>query len=417
LDQALSVAAILTVSLLVSFTLLPLIYYLFYKNQKLKIKSADSRLYSLVLANYKKHFNIIWHNKKIVLGSLLLTSPLVLALGLSLQNQGMPDINNFDHTLQISWNEPINIEQNLNRIHMLLKSIEGDYELMEGDVGTTQYLLQQEESQLNEANLFFSFKTIKQKELCLKKLDQTMKNNFPTASWQLQDAPNAFDQLFDDKKPYFELRFRDLSRNQPLAPQILNNLEKEIKELTQQDFYPGDGTAQESNAVININYDKLELFRIPHQTVKEALTRVFADKHIDDLTSFSETQHIIFKETESDLYSKMKGAMIINSKGVSYPLQEFVNFRFTNDYKTIIADNKGIYQGLNLDEKADVNILESFISKVAAESHMNLQLTGQYFQNKKNLHQLQLILLISLILLYFILAAQFESMLQPFIIM
>ena len=42
---------------------------------------------------------------------------------------------------------------------------------------------------------------------------------------------------------------------------------------------------------------------------------------------------------------------------------------------------------------------------------------GSYFTNRQMIEELCLVLVISILLLFFILAAQFESLLQPFIIL
>ena len=52
----------------------------------------------------------------------------------------------------------------------------------------------------------------------------------------------------------------------------------------------------------------------------------------------------------------------------------------------------------------------------AAESGLMLDFDGTYFEDLENLRQLVFVLLISVALLYFILAAQFESLVQPMIV-
>jgi multidrug efflux pump subunit AcrB len=415
-DQALSVAAILSVSLLVSFVLLPLLYKLFFKEGK-ETAGADSRLYLGILKNYKCLFRVIWQNRKLSYTFLLLLLPAALLLGLLLEQRGLPELEKREQLLQISWNEPLEVEGNRSRVAQLLQELKGSFELAEGDVGLQEYLLQQEENALDEALLYFKFQDIAQKAAAGKKLTTYLENHYPNARWKLKDAPNAFDQLFSSSQPYLEVQLSDFSGGKPMPPTKLRDLQAKLEQQSGSHFLAGAGTEQETAVRLSIDFDRLEQYKISYEELKERLQQLFSDSRIDELKSFGTSQLILFKEPAADFNTKLSSARLRNREGIEYPLQAFISHHFVQDYKTIVAGKNGIYQGMILGEQADVEKITPQIRKAVLAAQTNVNFAGQYFQDQENLRQLTLILFISVALLYFILAAQFESLLQPFIIL
>ena len=85
------------------------------------------------------------------------------------------------------------------------------------------------------------------------------------------------------------------------------------------------------------------------------------------------------------------------------PLQSLVRVTPGEDLKTITAGKNGEY------------IPFSFYDIDNAEQLMDF--SGSFFSNRQMLNELVVILFISILLMYFILAAQFESFLQPLIVL
>jgi multidrug efflux pump subunit AcrB len=415
-DQAVSVAAILSVSLLVSFMLLPLLYQLFFSRSQ-QSAGADSRVYIRILGAYKSLFRQVWQKKRLTLMLLLLLLPFALLLGLLLEQRGLPVLEKDDQLLQLSWNEPLDVDQNLHRVQNLLKALEGNFQLAEGDVGLQAYLMQQEENALDEALLYFKFNNPKQWSGATDKLSAYLKNHYPNARWQFKDAPNAFDQLFSSSQPYFEVQLSDLASGRPLAPEKIKEVQVRLEQQSGGRFLAGAGTEQETAVRLSIDFDRLEQYKISYQALTQKLRRLFSDSPIDELKSFGTSQAILFREPAADFNAKLSSARIRNAEGIDYPLQPFISYHFVQDYKTIVAGRNGIYQGMNLKGEGDVGKMVPQLRKAALAAQASANFSGQYFQDRNNLRQLSFILLISVSLLYFILAAQFESLLQPFIVM
>jgi multidrug efflux pump subunit AcrB len=111
----------------------------------------------------------------------------------------------------------------------------------------------------------------------------------------------------------------------------------------------------------------------------------------------------------------LRKTQIAASDSAYYTLSEFVDFHYDDHYKNVTADKTGIYQSVFVTSENPDSYKSDFI-KWGADKNLGVSMVGQYFKDQENIKQLIGILLISVLLLYFILAAQFESFIQPLIV-
>lgn len=99
-------------------------------------------------------------------------------------------------------------------------------------------------------------------------------------------------------------------------------------------------------------------------------------------------------------------------------LSTFVTATPTEDLKTIIAGKTGEYIPFSYYE---TNNVERIIEKVKAEAvkdtNWEVDFSGGFFSNRKMINEMIVILFVSIMLMYFILAAQFEDFKQPLIVL
>src|SRR5438128_1367888 len=82
----------------------------------------------------------------------------------------------------------------------------------------------------------------------------------------------------------------------------------------------------------------------------------------------------------------------------------------------IMWDKTGAFWSIVYDKNTPhITALQATLRKMAAENNFNIDFKGQYFENKEQIKVLWYILLIVLVLLYFILAIQYENLVLPVI--
>ena len=108
-----------------------------------------------------------------------------------------------------------------------------------------------------------------------------------------------------------------------------------------------------------------------------------------------------------------------DSKERNYvPLRELVRIVPDEDLKEITAGRNGEYIPFNFYGISNVpEVVENIRRAVGQDNRWDVSFSGSFFSNKKMMGELTVILFISILLMYFILCAQFESFLQPLIVL
>ena len=100
------------------------------------------------------------------------------------------------------------------------------------------------------------------------------------------------------------------------------------------------------------------------------------------------------------------------------PLSYFVRLSPGEDLKSITAGRNGEYVPFAFHDVQEPERLMRRVKQEAdATGRWEAQFGGSFFSNREMLDSLVVILLVSVLLMYFILAAQFESFLQPLIVL
>jgi multidrug efflux pump subunit AcrB len=100
------------------------------------------------------------------------------------------------------------------------------------------------------------------------------------------------------------------------------------------------------------------------------------------------------------------------------PLSAIIKISYQQDYKYITAGFYGEYYPLNINSenaKNDLKIVQPILKTF--EKDIDINISGSFLNNQALLDDMFTILLVSILLLYFILAAQFESLIQPLFIL
>ncbi len=108
--------------------------------------------------------------------------------------------------------------------------------------------------------------------------------------------------------------------------------------------------------------------------------------------------------------------------GNSYALREVADVNIDNGYAEIMHDNQQRVAIVGADITNDIDLgtmskeVQKIINNINHPNNVMIQMKGQVEEQQESFSSLQLILIISIILVYMIMAAQFGNLLQPFII-
>ncbi|GHE64117.1 efflux RND transporter permease subunit [Roseivirga thermotolerans] len=415
-DQAVSVAIILGTSLMVAFVLLPLLYRMFFQHHKGTIKE-DSFIFRGILKVYKLIYRALWRFRIVSFLLLLLLIPGCYWMVNFIDKKGLPEIEKTETLLQLSWNEPIDAATSMQRIKALLEEMNIEA-ITESDIGLKQFILSVDEGSIEQADIYFNFPSAEEKRQGELWLLNYLQTRHPQASITIQDAPNAFDQIFNKEGFYFTAKWKTLQNDELLDHSAYTELENEVNKLVETAPLQGKGFIYEDALEATINSQKLSAYGISENEVKNVLSKALDGYLVTEIRRFGEVIPVRVQRPKADLRSQLSQATVRGKMNQEYPLSEFVQLSFTSTEKNITADRTGVYQSMEWEElsEQDIQKLMNQLPEKAAESGLMLDFDGTYFEDLENLRQLVFVLLISVALLYFILAAQFESLVQPMIV-
>ena len=123
--------------------------------------------------------------------------------------------------------------------------------------------------------------------------------------------------------------------------------------------------------------------------------------------------------TNAEILDDLLGKTFIRSAETEIPVGILMRQTMDTDLKQIVAGAEGDYYPLDLTPSTkDIPAVMATIRRcVADDDRFEVSFSGSYFSNRNMVGQLVGVLIVALLLLFFILAAQFESLVQPWIIL
>jgi len=416
-EQAVAVGGILGASVLVSFLLLPLLYLLLFQHQKTAIKE-DNALYRLLLRGYKALYKWLFHYRQASFWVLLCAGVLGTGTAAWLKVEALPTLEQEDLVLEVDWQEAIDVTENKTRLENILAQHASQFSLSESDIGISQFWLQQQETTLQKAKVYFLCKTVAGKQLLKRDLHAFFVQYYPRAEVQIYNAPNSFELLFKQQKAYWEARFKNNIATTVVPDSVFQLVLKDLQKSSPQgDLVQAQGTHMHTEARLQIEHERLLQYGIKEDVFLKYLQALLGNEKITDLKQFGNIVPIRLQTPLQDFTLKLQNAQFPADSGRVYPIKEFAKVVFYQAYKKITADKGGIYQAIFTQKRVDTQQLADIAKKAALLQNLRVEFAGAYHENATQLLEMAFIVFVSIALLYFILAIEFESLVLPFVVM
>lgn len=424
-DQAFAVTVGLLVSYFTGIMLLPVLYKLVYSIPDIKHTGFNLRINNLIKEHtldrfYDGGIDFIFSHKKITLILVALTLPLCAFLFYEIPKSRMPEIDQNELIAHIEWNENIHIDENRTRVNDLFAFSDGQKAKEHtAYVGMQQFLLNRDrELSASEAELYFKTEDTKDIPSLQKAIGQWMTTHYPNAVISFSPPVTVFEKLFVTGEADVVAELYTHNKVETPDAGLLQKLEKNIYQKT---GYAPVGIAFDNQLNIKIDRHKLLLYNVSYNEVYQLLKTIFKKNEVATLRSYQQYLPIAIvgeEKTVNEILQSTLVRTVANSEGeVNYiPLQSLISITPGQDLKTITAGKNGEYIPLSFYDVLDAMPLMTGV-KQEVEKDWDVDFSGSFFSNQEMLNELVVILLISILLMYFILAAQFESFLQPLIVL
>ncbi len=419
-DQAVSISLSLFVAYLVAITFLPIFYkiafspkYAWSKKEWKLPTSKNDWLFSI----YEKGVDFTFAHKKSMIAFILFSIPLCVILFNVIEKEKMPVLDYDEMVVKVDWNEEINVKENADRVNKFIKEMNLNKQLKEAAalVGLQQYLIDRGESQRSsQSKIYLRIEDKKELKILEQNISRYFQTKYPYSIIKFSPPETVFEAIFSTSSPDIVIALYPKDGRQNYSADSLFAFQRDFSRKINNDI-TGQTFTKQLNLLID--REKLLIYDISYYQIMQKLHTSFSENQFTTLRSYSQYLPVIIGNKTQPVEEVLAETMIRSNNNEFYPLSSFVQIEESITTKEIVSGKNGEYIPFNIAKVKESKGIEQKIKTTLRKyPKWEFNLSGALFQTKSMLNQLVLILLVSILLMYFILAAQFESFLQPLIV-
>ncbi|MFW5707767.1 MAG: efflux RND transporter permease subunit, partial [Bacteroidota bacterium] len=419
-DQAMAVTIGLLVSLLIAMTLIPVYYFQIYKNASPNTSRGWLRIVNPLNYQklYDKGFRFTMRRQPLVWTLFVLLLAGVPVLFHFIPKEQLPRVQRTAMLIWIDWNENIHVDENHQRVARLLDHVEEHVHYSAIYAGRQQFLMENlHQSHRRQSLVYLQCQSPWHLARVEEWADSFMQVSFPNAIFRFEDGGNLFDQVFGSRQAPLEVRLRSL---QPRGGEVVPLLSHAVQQMGEAvpDFYPEPLPLQEV-IVITPDLQLMALHNVEMTALQRVLSRFFNENQIIALMDNRISIPVKLGSGQQNILPMLYEQRVANTDGVDIPLSLLLTRSRTHELQTITAGLEGEYYPVEMDVPATdlVAITGTLREMLRQEGIFEASFTGSIFARKALMKELLLIGMVALLLLFFILAVQFESLRLPMIVL
>lgn len=421
-DQAWTVAFSLLSSLFVAILVIPLLVTTFFKDQKTKRKSR-----AVSFEWYKGWLEKIVNNKVMVIIISLVLLAVTAYILPRVGSEFMPGAESTDFTVELTLQEGTSLERTAEtsrKIENIIKDILGEkvdmlysHSGLSTTTGTgTADLFRDENTSLIKVFLTDDYAKFSDSaiELIQDKLSalQDVEISFKKEETALQAT------LGTDQAPLvIEVRGEDLD--------VIGELTDKVKAglIASDNIFNISSSLDEGSPEVDIMIDrfKASFYNVSVEDIISQVQSHLSGSAAGDFEQGGELRDITVKLEEVPLNSLHN--LVINAGAVSVPLSELATVSRVRSPREINRNNQMrtayVYAMVNEETHFDqvVKEAEEILASITLPTDYRTIITGDELKREESMENLTFALLLSIILVYMVLASQFESLVHPFVIL
>jgi len=425
--QAFAVSVGLLISYFTGIIMLPVLYKLVYGMKTGPDKVGDLFARTQRQADkwafgwYDRGIEFIFRHKTATFLFIILSVPLCVLMFRIMPRSSMPHIDHTETVAMVEWNENIHVDENKERVFNLMESTDEMTTEHAGYVGHRQYLLDKENDlSPSEAQLYFRTAKASYVEKLKLHISDWIRMNYPQAVVTFSPPENVFEKIFDTSEADVVAQLYPANREEIPDAGTIHAVERQLQAAT---GLEAEGIPLEQQLTITIDKEKLLLYGVDYGEVYRTLRTAFRENQIALLRSYQQYLPISLAGKQQTAEQVLRETLVQanasrNNSETMIPLQSLVSVHRGEDIKTIVAGKNGEYIPMNYyDIDRPETLIKNAEKAIRKDNTWEAQFSGSFFSNQKMLGELVVILLVSILLMYFILSSQFENFLQPLIVL
>jgi multidrug efflux pump subunit AcrB len=420
-DQAMAVTIGLLVSLVIAITLVPVYYHLLFARSKLgkNLPSSATKGGFSYEKLYNRGFRFTMRNQGWVWLMFLIALLMVPVLSHYLAKEQLPAVKRDATLLWIDWNENIHTGENHLRVKQLLDAVDEERLHTTIQTGRQQFLMENLRNSSRRQSLIYIRCASPDKLTNIQQqVSQFMTKGYPHAIFSFEEEGNLFDQVFAARQAPVEVRLRAL---QPNGSTQVANLQSAIQALDQVlPDYKAEPLPLQETFILQPNLEMMALHQVNMDALHRVLTRIFNENQIIALMDNQNTIPVKLGSTAGDdLLSILYIQHVPNRQGIEIPLSLLLRQSRGAALQTLTAGLEGEYFPVEMEmRQREFRTQRPVIESTLKEQGLfEASFSGSIFTQTELIGELLMIGSVALMLLFLILAAQFESLRLPVIVL
>ncbi|MBD3223750.1 MAG: hypothetical protein GF313_03425 [Caldithrix sp.] len=416
-QQAKTVTYALLASLAVGFTLLPVLYIKFKPRSALVHRDNEGFFNSRIIPYYEKLLKkILQHeNRFLLMVVLLLIAALMLLL--RIDRRLLPHTEQNAIEAHIDYKPGVSLPYIDQNSAVLEKQFINDerIDMIFSEMGKkTGVFLEAEERKLNRSYIYLRLKSTITSNQYLQSLHNRWKST-PAMQVDARSVQPALSGLLGRQTAPLSLYISGP------ALSVLDSLSTIVRSRIQQRYpqaiYSTNYFERYPALVFSVDRIKLARYNLTPSDLTEFISATLKGHVATEYRDFDRKISIVLRGKEN-LRTHLDD--LLEQKIAGYPLYSLITMEKKKDLSYI--ERKRQSRVFRLDMRADnLTQLASFVGQLTDELPLphgyHFYRSGEWLESKQSLHRLFLAFALAILLVYLILAAQFESFLAPFIIM
>lgn len=417
-DQALAVTIVLFTSYLVTITAVPVYYWLFYKN--LPAFRPHPLLERISLRNALEKWDERWSRAMLrnswaawMLVGICVVG--VVACFRLMPRRMLPELTRDDMLLRVDWNESLTPEENMRRCDILRQEAGADQTT--AMAGVQQFALDHDAALgTGEAAIYLRFASEAERLRAETALGGLMARDWPGVPFEFRPAGNLFDLVFGDRESSLVVRLRPTGSNNigiPALRACLDDLRGAIPDVQ----IPGVPVSEQ--VLFVADPEQMALYGIGYGQLMGALRSAMNGNMLLKILQGNRSVPVVLGADAMALSEMLDRTQVSDVSGDRIPLSSLMRRTTAEGLKTIYSAAEGEYYPVALDVPSGrVPEVMSTVRKTVLEGgDFDAGFSGSWFETRRMVRDMGLTVAVAVLLLFLILAAQFESLVQPVIIL
>lgn len=418
-DQAMAITVVLLTSYLVTVTVIPVYYLWWYRgmdsfrpSRLLDRISLDRHLFAAegkLMEWFLGHKAVSWA----VLGVSFIGIAVCVKL---MPKEKLPEMTYTDAVMTVDWNSQVSVEENERRVAEIEREACEGASQVTSLVGPQKFILSHSgDLTSSEASVYMQFGDTESLEKAKDNAASLIGGRYPEASVRFETSGNIFDMVFGEKVMPLTARLRPVSRPELETPL----LRETVEELRQ--ALPGveiPDIAVKTDMVFVADPEMLALYDVSYRQLSDALKNALNENTLFTIVQGTRSLPVVTGDNRGSL-EEVLSETVIEQKERNIPVMALMRQTYAEDLKSIVSGPEGVYYPVSMDIGADKvpGAIGTVDAVLREKGDFEADYSGSYFTNRKMVREMALILLVALLLLFLILASQFESLVQPLIIL